>query len=137
MLIRVFAVILSFALSLQLALAGAGVTCVGPSGADSVAPTRGIASGMSDMDMTGPMEQHVGTRPESSAQRTPASKGVPCERSQASANCQLFASCAAGFVAAGTYAEDAVQSTSSDVGVIALLAPATRTIVPELPPPRA
>ena len=134
---RLFAVLVSFALSLQLMLAGAGVTCLAPSGAAASARVGDDMAGMSGMDMTGSAGTVASASKNNSAQEKRGSGSAPCERAPVSTNCQLFASCAASFVAADTRTNDLEQIAPSNVRVIELLAPSSRTIAPELPPPRA
>lgn len=133
---RLFAVLVSFALSLQLVLAGAGVTCLAPSGAQASSRAGDDMAGMSGIDMT----SSAGTSSASKNNSAPEERGsgsIPCERAPASTNCQLFASCAAGFVAADTRTNDAARVAPSTLRVIELLTPSSRTVAPELPPPRA
>ena len=134
---RLFAVLVSLALSLQLVLAGAGVTCLSPSSADASGQLSNGMAGMSGMEMMGLAERATNAGKDASAPEERGSGSVPCERTPASTNCQLFASCAAGFVAADTGTNDAVQVAPSALRVIALLTPPSRTVAPELPPPRA
>ncbi|MEO6526345.1 MAG: hypothetical protein ABIP93_06945 [Gemmatimonadaceae bacterium] len=134
---RIFAVLLACTLSLQLVLAGVGVTCLAPSGADAGSRAADGMAGMSGMEMSDPAGQGVATGDAASAPQKQRSSSIPCERAPASANCQLFASCAAGFVVADPAIGVAPQPSPSTVRVIELLTPTSRTIVPELPPPRA
>ena len=110
---RFLAVLIALTLALQLALAGRGATCVTPSGDDErMAMTQG------EPDMTG-MDMSGGT-PEPSA----------------ATNCQPFASCAAGIMVADASAGAANPDISSAPRVADFPALVSRTIAPELPPPR-
>ena len=133
---RLFAVLVSFTLSLQLVLAGAGVTCLAPSGAETSSRAVDDVVGMSGMNMTDAAGRASASKNDSAPEER-GSGSIPCERAPAWTNCQLFASCAAGFVAADTRANDAAQVALSTLRVIELLAPSSRTVAPELPPPRA
>ena len=137
---RIFAVLLAFALSFQLVLAGKGETCVGQVlGGQRTAVTMS-ASAMRDMGMD--VRQSPGAAAvDGDHGSTPApnqqSSGAPCDRSPATTTCQLFASCAAGFVAA-TAGEAVIQRDApASPRVTTLASPSSRSIAPELPPPRA
>ena len=133
---RLLAVLVSFALSLQLVLAGAGVTCLAPSGAAASSRVGDGMAGMRGMDMTDSGGRASASKNTSAPEERGSSRN-PCERAPASTNCQLFASCAAGFVAADTRTNDAARVAPSTLRVIELLTPSSRTVAPELPPPRA
>ena len=134
---RVLAFFVFVALSLQLGLAGAGVTCLAPSGAAAASQAGDEMVAMSGMGMTGPSERTVKTGMDAPAPGEQGPGSIPCERVPVSTSCQLFASCAAGFVVADSRAAYTVQVTSSSLRVIELITPPSRTVAPELPPPRA
>ena len=134
---RPFAVLLAFALTLQLMLAGKGETCVGqPMGGDRMSMASS-ESAMGDMGMTsGSADQ--GYREEGSAPaQDRQSDDAPCDRAPASNSCQLFASCAAGFVAAEPSDELPGQERQASPRLTSVPPLSSRTIAPELPPPRA
>lgn len=134
---RISAILLSLALSLQLVLAGEGVTCVASRGAGEISMGSGGMVGMSDMKSAGTARVASEDRAEAAGQREEPSQSGPCERAAASTICQLFASCAAGFVAVDSVIGDASQRAPNTVGVAVVITPPSRTIAPELPPPRA
>ena len=134
---RISAILLSFALSLQLVLAGEGVTCVASSGAGEISKGSSGMAGMSDMNGAGTGRVAPEDRADAAGQPVEPSQGGPCERTAASTTCQLFASCAAGFVAVDSVISDASQSAPNTVGAAVVITPPSRTIAPELPPPRA
>lgn len=134
---RLVGILVSFAFSLQLVLAGTGVTCLAPSSTAANARAGDEMAGMSGMDIRGASKYQTNTGKTASAPDERDTGRNPCERTPASTNCQLFASCAAGFVAADTRSNDAAHIAPSTVRVIEWLTPSSRTIAPELPPPRA
>jgi hypothetical protein len=131
---RAFAVLLTSALSLQLALAGNGETCVGGSLGDRRTGVTMSESAMREMGLPGSVAQEA-SRDEGSA---PArNQQPPCDRSPAGISCQLFASCAAGFVIAETSEAIGHQARAARARLTDSASLSSRTIVPELPPPRA
>ena len=132
---RFLAVLIALTLALQLALAGRGATCVTSSGDDErMAMTRG-ESDMSGMDMSGGTPEPSAATPQSPAQDHETGD-APCDRSPAAKNCQPFASCAAGIMVADASAGAANPDISSAPRVADFPALVSRTIAPELPPPR-
>ena len=136
---RTLAALLALALSLQLMLAGKGERCVGQAFDDERMGMTMRTSAMRDMEMAvrhGPRAL-VGDR-ELGSTSAPDQQpnGAPCDRAPAITTCQVFASCSAGFVVAA--ADPIIQHvapTSPRVTTTASLS--SRTIAPELPPPRA
>ena len=132
---RFLAVLIALTLALQLALAGRGATCVGSSGDDEqMAMTQGEPD-MSGMEMSGGTHEPSATTRESPA-RDHETSDAPCDRSPATTNCQPFASCAAGIMVADASAVDDNRQVSSTPRVNDSPALVSRTIAPELPPPR-
>lgn len=134
---RISAILLSLALSLQLVLAGEGVTCVASSSAGEISKGSSGMMGMSDMKGAGTARVGPEIRADAAGRRGESSPNGPCERTAASTTCQLFASCAAGFVAADRSLDVQMPRRLADPRVIELLTPSSRTVAPELPPPRA
>ena len=137
---RIFAVLLAFALSFQLVLAGKGETCIGQVLGGELAATTMSASAMRAMGMDvpkGPGASVVDRDHGSKSAPNQQPGGTPCDRSPATTTCQLFASCAASFVvaAAGEAITQYDAPESPRVTTIASLS--SRSIAPELPPPRA
>jgi len=134
---RPFAILLAFALSFQLLLAGKGETCVGQPISGDRMDMASSGSAMSDMGMSnGSADQ--GFREEGSAPTKDRRSGdAPCDRSPASTSCQLFASCAAGFVATQSSDELQRQERPATPRLTSVASLSSRTIAPELPPPRA
>ena len=136
---RIFAVLLAFTLSLQLVLAGKGETCVGQVLGGGRTGMAMSASAMRDMGMDVPQSPGA-SAVDGDHGSTPAglqSSSAPCDRSPATTTCQLFASCAAGFIAAT--ADEAIIQRDAPAGprVTTLASLSSRSIAPELPPPRA
>jgi hypothetical protein len=135
---RIFAAVLAFTLSLQLGLAGRGDTCVGRSAGVEPMGMAMQESAMRDVDVSGqPLQASDRHRSASPTARQHSSSGVPCDRSPASTTCQLFASCAAGFVTARASAPIARQDRPERPRMTDVPPLSSRTIAPELPPPRA
>jgi hypothetical protein len=130
------ATLLSGSFALQLLLAGAGSTCVMPSGAHETVATSGAAA--EPMRMTGMDMSDM-----SAAGRAPTSLhdhgdgGAPCERRGTPRMCQVMASCAGGFVVAESHELRVATAVPAVVESSIVTAPASRSIPPELPPPRA
>lgn len=137
---RFLAVLVTLTLALQLALAGRGTTCVASSDGERMAMTES-EPGMSGMDMSSGTDMSNGTyeaggeRSQSPAQDHETGD-APCDRSPASTTCQPFASCAAGIMVADASAVLGIEDASTTPRVIDALALLSRTIAPELPPPR-
>lgn len=133
------ATLLSLALGLQLALAAVGVTCVMPSGGTahvlnavtSQMDMRGMD--MSGMDMAG-MPAGEGTAPSSHSH---GPDGAPCDQPGTREACQVMAPCAGAFVAVAPSRARASADIPAAVLAVSVATPRSRTIPPELPPPRA
>lgn len=131
---RIFAMLLTFALSLQLVLAGDGESCVGVSLDGGRAGMTMSQSAMREMGMSSPVA-HEASRDGNSL---PSQNQVPpCDRSPASTSCQLFASCAAGFVVAESSEGPRQQKRPTSPRLTETPSLSSRTSAPELPPPRA
>lgn len=136
------ATLLLCSFALQLVLAGGGATCVMPGGAAHVeTSTEGAemaAMDMSGMDMSG-MDMTDMSAGESAS--TPAHghtpDGTPCDQQTTPAACQVMAPCAGGFVGAARSATEAVAGVPARVEVANVTMPPSRTVPPDLPPPRA
>lgn len=126
-------------LGLQLALAAAGVTCVMPSGGTALVSDAG-ASGMdmAGMDMAGMGMTGI----PAGDGGTPASHGhghdgAPCDQPGTPEACQIMAPCAAAFVAVAPSRARTLADVPAAVLAVSVATPQSRTIPPELPPPRA
>lgn len=132
---RLLAVLVALTLALQLALAGRGATCVTSSGDPDRFGMTHSGSDMSGMDMSSHThEAGVGTR-QSPGQDHDAG-GAPCDRSPAATSCQPFASCAAGIMVTDASAALDEEEVSSPPRVTDAPLLVSRTVAPELPPPR-
>ena len=132
---RFLAVLVTLTLALQLALAGRGTTCVASSGDGEQMAMTESDRGMSGMDMSGGTRAAGGAKSQSPAQDHETGD-APCDRSPASTTCQPFASCAAGIMVADASAVLGSEDASTTPRVIDALALRSRTVAPELPPPR-
>lgn len=133
------ATLLSLSLGLQLALAAVGVTCVMPSGGETHSATAGMAEmGMAGMDMAGMdmagMPAGEGTAPSSHSH---GPDGAPCDQPGTPEACQIMAPCAGAFIAVAPTRARPVADVPAAVLAVSVATPASRTIPPELPPPRA
>jgi hypothetical protein len=126
-------------LTLQLALAAVGVTCVMPSGGSAHATSAGVAEmdmagmDMSGMDMAG-MPAREGTAPSSHSH---GPDGAPCDQPGTAEACQIMAPCASAFVAVTPNRARSSADVPAVVLAVSVATPPSRTIPPELPPPRA
>jgi hypothetical protein len=128
------ATLLSGSFALQLLLAGVGSACVMPRGAAHApaSPAAEAQAGMAGMDMSGaPAADHATTQAQDHGD------GVPCDQPGTSRMCQVMASCAGGFVVGESNEQRVAVVVPSAVESSIVTAPSSRTIAPELPPPRA
>lgn len=115
----IIAALLSLSLAFQLMLVGGGASCAGGDHASMhSAATSASAMSMPDMPM-------------------PAGDGKePCDQSATPGACKVMAACSGGFVAvAAPDLNPAAPGGTLAVGFIPT-APSSRTVPPELPPPR-
>ena len=128
------ATLLSLSLGFQLALAAVGVTCVMPSGGEPHSASAGMAEmDMADMDMAG-MDM-AGMPSGSSHSHGP--DGTPCEQPGTPEACQVMAPCASAFVAVTPTRARPTADVPAAVLAVSVATPPSRTIPPELHPPRA
>ena len=130
------ATLLSLSLGFQLALAAVGVTCVMPSGGETHSASAGMAEmdmDMAGMDMAG-IPAGEGTAP---ASHSHGPDGSPCDQPGTPEACQIMAPCAGAFVAATPSRTRALADVPTAVLAVSVATPPSRTIPPELPPPRA
>jgi hypothetical protein len=136
---RLFGTFVSVSFALQLALAGTGSTCVLPSGADQGASSAAHA-GMAEMVLAG-MNMDMSGKPFDEGDGTPShghdAGGAPCDQPGTPAACQVMASCAGGFVAIAAAGDGEASGAAAGISASVVATPASRTIEPELPPPRA
>lgn len=122
------ALLLSFSFALQLVLARDGTTCVMP-GDDhdgmEMATMAQTSVDMSMMDMS------------SDAAPTGASQEPSCDHESAATACLVMARCAGGFVTLAGTVDDRAHPLSERIVLATIVMPPSRTIPPELPPPRA
>ena len=131
---RLVAVLVTLTLALQLGLAGRGSTCVAsPEDGEPVTMTQG--GRMRGMDMSRSLHEADAASTQSPAENHETGDG-PCDRTQASTICQLFASCAAGILVSDASGVGRGDEVSAVPGVVDTPALVSRTIAPELPPPR-
>jgi hypothetical protein len=123
--IRVFAAIAFAGLFLQLILAGSGFACVIPTA--SHGGDGAMASGATMVGMEMP----------ASDQSIPASPDeTPCHLPWAPAGCQPMAPCSPAVMTSPAVTFDSPPSVVEGVSRHTVIAPPTRTVPPELPPPR-
>lgn len=133
------ATLLSLALGLQLALAAVGVTCVMPSGGTAHVSNAGMSQmdmagmDMAGMDMAG-MPAGEDTAPSSHSH---GPDGAPCDQPGTAEACQIMAPCAGAFVAVAPSRARASADIPAAVLAVSVATPSSRTIPPEIPPPRA
>jgi hypothetical protein len=133
------ATLLSLSLGIQLVLAAVGVTCVMPSGGTAHVSSAGASQmDMAGMDMAGMDMAGVpageGTAPSSHGH---GPDGAPCDQPGTPEACQVMAPCAGAFVAVASSAARASADVPAAVLAVSVATPPSRTIPPELPPPRA
>ena len=133
------ATLLSLSLGLQLALAAVGVTCVLPSGGAAHVSSAGTSQmDMAGMDMAGMdmanMPADDGSEP---ASHSHGPDGAPCDQPGTPEACQVMAPCAGAFVGVAPSRARALADVPAAVLAVSVATPASRTIPPELPPPRA
>ena len=133
---RFLSVIVSLALSLQVVLAGGGALCVGPS-QDGLAAMVNEGEGMAGMSMELAKAPGTATVADSARASEGGSGTVPCDRAPTSQQCQLFASCASGFTVTPVVEMPVLERPHPSVRLVDLPTLTSRTIAPELPPPRA
>ena len=118
------AALLSLSLAFQLLLASGGPACIDADHGAMHPADSGAGEGMAGMDM---------------ATDTPMPGGdneAPCDQPATPGACQLMGPCSISFIAIAVVELDRPALVSPRaVGTIAL-APHSRTIAPELPPPR-
>ena len=122
---RAFAAIASFGLFLQLMLAGSGFACVMPTMSHADGGPAQVAAVMAGMKMP------------ASTQSAPNPSGeAPCRLPWSPAGCQPMAPCSPAVMTAAMVTFDSPASVVESVTGRAAIAPPTRTVAPELPPPR-
>lgn len=132
------ALILSGSFAFQLALAGGGAACLDPDHRSSLAAAGAEALAMPGMDAGMDMAaDHAGHGTQSGSGQMPAHGEAPCEEPAAPGTCQAMAPCAGGFFASDFAAIDTTDLARSHVAARPALALSSRTVQPELPPPRA
>lgn len=115
----IVAALLSLSLAFQLMLVGGGASCVDGDHASMHSSATDVAA-MSGMDM--PMPEGDGHE--------------PCDQSATPGACKVTAACSGGFIAvAAADLDRPVPAGTRAVGLIPT-APPSRTVPPELPPPR-
>lgn len=132
------ATLLSGTFALQLLLAGAGSACVMPSG-NGAHMARGSSdasaghSGATGMNMP----ETSAANPAPAPSHDHGDGGAPCEQPGTPRMCQLMASCAGGFVVVESHERRVAAAVPAVVESSIVTAPSSRSIPPELPPPRA
>lgn len=127
--VRRIAALLSGALLLQLVLVGSGFACALPMQMATDAPGADMTA-MAGMDMPSTDAAPI---PAS----TPAPDDAPCRLPWAPAGCQSMAPCAPTVVASAVVTVSLPPGAVATEVTLAVLGPLTRSIPPELPPPRA
>lgn len=126
--LRRFATLLFLPLSVQLMLAAKAVACVAQRSDISV--SQASMSSMPGMQMPDASKSTHDSH-------SPNPKRFPCNRPFGGGDCQPLAACASGALAASCQRISAVDVRQHTVLALVVLAPASRTTPPELPPPRA
>lgn len=109
-------------LALQFVLLGSGFTCITPNPSER---------GMSDR-----MDMNMGSASATATVQAPAEQ-EPCHVPWMPADCHAMAPCAAAAVAAPVVSLLIAPSYAHETEQLIVLAPSSRTIAPDLPPPRA
>lgn len=93
---------------------------------------------MAGMDMGTHMAMSdAGNGSDGHTESTPAHRDTPCEQPVTTGDCQVLAPCAGGFFASARTDLASHGRVLSRVAALPTLALSSRTIPPELPPPRA
>jgi hypothetical protein len=131
---RILAALLAFALSLQLMLAGDCVTCIGESQGEGRTDMARSGHAAHELGMTGPAGHES-----SSDEALPPAQHHSHEHDQspASTPCELFASCTVSFVIAEPNEGLGQLGRPESPRLTDVPSLSSRTIAPELPPPRA
>lgn len=125
-------------LGLQLALAAGGVTCVVPTGTAHVSDAGELLMDMADMGMAGMDMTGMPTGDDTAPVSRPSDPdGASCDQPGTSEACLVIAPCAGAFVAVAPNGVRALVDVPAAVLAVSVTTPASRTIQPELPPPRA
>lgn len=123
---RAFAAVASAGLFFQLILAGSGFACVMPAMSHAEKGMAQAGGAMAGMEM-----------PVSEQSAPNSSDETPCHLPWAPAGCQPMAPCAPAVMTSAMVTFDAPAPVVETVREQHAVAPPTRTIAPELPPPRA
>lgn len=118
--------LIALAVMLQLILLGSGLACAMPGMGD-----RTASAGMAQMHMGG-----SSSMPAASG-HVPDNDQAPCSFPWAPAGCQSMTPCAPATLGASVGAVLPAPPHAHDVMRLVVLAPPSRGIPPELPPPRA
>jgi hypothetical protein len=131
---RTLAALLSASIAVQLVLAGGGTTCV----REGEAAASTAASAMAGMDMPAADQARDADPSAAPTDRDhPARGDTPCGRTTSPAVCQILSACAAGFVSVETPDNAGERELAAGAPASDTTPPASRSIAPELPPPRA
>lgn len=122
-------------LALQLNALAGGVACLLASSANH---TGIVAASMAEMGMAAPQELHARSA-SAKLVDSPRSSQSPCQQSSTPprSSCQSMTPCATAFTAAVAYGATVPILTPSGALPLTELAPVSRSLSPELPPPRA
>ena len=130
------AAILSGSFALQLLLAGGGSTCVDPAHGSLAGHSDPGQPAMAGMDMSMDMSMSVSEHGPDSDQ-APSTDQAPCDQPTAPSSCQVLAACASGFFTSALADYDVSDHLPAQRVTRPALTLSSRTVPPELPPPRA
>lgn len=130
---RLLAALLAASFAVQLLLAGVGSTCV--RARDVVSSSADVS--MAGMDMSSDRRDATDMPAPSNDRAHPTRDDAPCGGTASSPACLVLSACATGFVSVAS--TDAVREYALSTAVAAsnVDTPASRSVAPELPPPRA
>lgn len=120
---RLVSALATLFLTLQFVFLGIGFTCIMPEGTGNAMP------GMAQIDM--------GDQQPASATPAPGEGHEDCSVPWMPADCQVMAPCAPAAVTPTVVSALPLPSLSHETTRLIMLAPPSRGIPPELPPPRA
>ena len=132
--LRRFATLLILPLGLQLGLSARGIACMGQRTGDSSSSQS--MTGMAGMDVPHSRPENAANNPAPS-NHSDQSPQAPCNRPFGTNDCQPLAVCASGVVVPAPLTGPVVAAKAHTVITLVVLAPASRTTPPDLPPPRA
>ncbi len=128
MMLRRFAPVLAAFFAVNIAVQAAGAACVMP-GEHTASGSQDQSSMMAGMSRA--------TSPITDSFADQSRHGSPCDAPGVPANCASFAPCGSGLFGLAPESPATMQSGHAQPAALVVLAPASRLLLPELPPPRS